>query len=290
VWGSFYVFMVPFVGIIFWLLPGRNFYDANLTREAGFRSDLSSLAGMLAPAIQDQEAYYTARHRPGPEWTIKGARFVVQLTSVWVVSHSIRTDDAGNVSLTVDGYAQNLPGRHDSSKVILFSVLVNLSVGYEIDVQLPDGTGALGYTVSFIKELDYNSPQTPMSVIFPNLSLPLPPGQVSPNVNQSVLYLPFATASIVDRLAAASNGDPREASGLLTRMIYFSAVTITTLGFGDITPVSSVARLLVGIEAVVGAVLVGLFLNAVAQKWGNEPGRRQHSGQSESCQDPAGHD
>jgi voltage-gated potassium channel Kch len=47
-------------------------------------------------------------------------------------------------------------------------------------------------------------------------------------------------------------------------MVYFSATTITTVGFGDIVPLSSLARLVVGIEAVTGWVLAGLFLNAIA--------------------------
>jgi hypothetical protein len=47
-------------------------------------------------------------------------------------------------------------------------------------------------------------------------------------------------------------------------MAYLSAVTVTTLGFGDVTPVSSLARALVAAEAVLGIVLIGLFVNAVA--------------------------
>lgn len=46
--------------------------------------------------------------------------------------------------------------------------------------------------------------------------------------------------------------------------LYFSAVTITTLGYGDITPINTHTRLLAMVEAVVGVVLVGLFLNAVS--------------------------
>jgi len=57
-------------------------------------------------------------------------------------------------------------------------------------------------------------------------------------------------------------------------MCYFSAVTITTLGFGDITPVTSAARAVTGSLAVVGVVLIGLFLNAVAQKWGKGPDKK----------------
>lgn len=48
------------------------------------------------------------------------------------------------------------------------------------------------------------------------------------------------------------------------RMLYFSVVTITTLGFGDIVPISTISRIAVTTEAVLGIVLIGLFLNSLA--------------------------
>jgi hypothetical protein len=51
-------------------------------------------------------------------------------------------------------------------------------------------------------------------------------------------------------------------------MIYFSVIVITTLGLGDILPLSSLARLLVGLEAISGITLIGLFLNALAHRGG----------------------
>lgn len=45
-----------------------------------------------------------------------------------------------------------------------------------------------------------------------------------------------------------------------TRYLYFSTITFTTIGYGDITPVSAVARLLVGIEAIVGAIVNVIFI------------------------------
>jgi len=44
------------------------------------------------------------------------------------------------------------------------------------------------------------------------------------------------------------------------RMWYFSCTTITTVGFGDIVPVTPAARSLVAVEALVGAIIFGLFL------------------------------
>lgn len=48
----------------------------------------------------------------------------------------------------------------------------------------------------------------------------------------------------------------------LSDSMYFSAVTITTLGFGDILPNSSVVRILVMIETLFGMVVIALFISA----------------------------
>jgi len=46
--------------------------------------------------------------------------------------------------------------------------------------------------------------------------------------------------------------------------LYFSAVTITTLGYGDISPKTVPGKYLAASEAVVGVTLIGLFLTALA--------------------------
>ncbi|MEA3250595.1 MAG: ion channel [Pseudomonadota bacterium] len=46
--------------------------------------------------------------------------------------------------------------------------------------------------------------------------------------------------------------------------IYFTVVTITTLGFGDITPLTPIGRLFVTFQALLGFVVMSLFLAAVA--------------------------
>ena len=46
--------------------------------------------------------------------------------------------------------------------------------------------------------------------------------------------------------------------------LYFSAVTITTLGYGDISPSTVEGKYIAASEAVVGVTLIGLFLTAVA--------------------------
>lgn len=48
--------------------------------------------------------------------------------------------------------------------------------------------------------------------------------------------------------------------------IYFSIVTLTTLGFGDIYPITLCGKILVISEALIGIILIGLFLNAISHK------------------------
>ncbi len=52
--------------------------------------------------------------------------------------------------------------------------------------------------------------------------------------------------------------------------LYYSTVTITTLGYGDISPISSVAQILVVLETVLGVATIGLFLNALSLKKSRE--------------------
>jgi voltage-gated potassium channel Kch len=58
-------------------------------------------------------------------------------------------------------------------------------------------------------------------------------------------------------------GFPYRGGGHFLRMLYFSAVTITTLGYGDIVPLTTRARTWVTLEIILGPVLFGLFLNSL---------------------------
>lgn len=54
----------------------------------------------------------------------------------------------------------------------------------------------------------------------------------------------------------------REKLGFL-EALYFSTITVTTTGFGDITPTNTFTRAFVMVESIIGVVSAGLFLNAV---------------------------
>lgn len=52
--------------------------------------------------------------------------------------------------------------------------------------------------------------------------------------------------------------------------LYFSIITITTLGYGDITPIGKLTQSLVASEAILGIILIGLFLNSLSHQHGME--------------------
>jgi len=52
--------------------------------------------------------------------------------------------------------------------------------------------------------------------------------------------------------------------------IYFSVITITTLGYGDITPLTIGGKLVAASESLCGISLIGLFLNALSHQHSEE--------------------
>jgi hypothetical protein len=53
---------------------------------------------------------------------------------------------------------------------------------------------------------------------------------------------------------------------LFLRSLYFSAITFTTLGYGDIYPVGNVARVITGMESLTGALLTALLVFVLSRR------------------------
>jgi len=73
----------------------------------------------------------------------------------------------------------------------------------------------------------------------------------------AILELPFELIEDINAYDKSLNGFPSGLHGNFLRMLYLSMVTITTLGYGDIVPITDTARILVGIESVLGIVIIG---------------------------------
>ena len=64
----------------------------------------------------------------------------------------------------------------------------------------------------------------------------------------------------------ADRGFPSGLQGGFSRMLYFSAVTITTVGYGDVVPLTGAARFFAALEATLGIILLGLFISSLASR------------------------
>lgn len=81
----------------------------------------------------------------------------------------------------------------------------------------------------------------------------------------SVLVVYAATILIYAVLYWLNTSDINVDDISFAQSVYFSVVTITTLGYGEITPTSEFGMFLTGSEAILGVIIVGLFLNSLWQ-------------------------
>ncbi len=74
------------------------------------------------------------------------------------------------------------------------------------------------------------------------------------------------TQDVFERVRAFQggvSGFPDKVPGGYGRMLYLSLITVSTLGYGDIVPLTSQTRLLTGVEATLGIILLGLFVSSM---------------------------
>jgi hypothetical protein len=115
VWAIAYILLVPVAGLIFCLLPAGSFYDSNLIREAGYRSDIITVANILTKAVQRQK-YGT--ETPGfelqdPTWKPYGKLLWIDRSLTAISPASVSVNALGNITLTIQGEAQS-PAPSDS--------------------------------------------------------------------------------------------------------------------------------------------------------------------------------
>ena len=54
-------------------------------------------------------------------------------------------------------------------------------------------------------------------------------------------------------------------------LLYYSYVTLSTLGYGDVTPVSRAAQSLAYLEAICGVIYLAVLVSALVGSYGNAP-------------------
>lgn len=82
-------------------------------------------------------------------------------------------------------------------------------------------------------------------------------------VSEIKLIFPYKFSKELNAYTKSLYGFPNEINGKFIRMLYLSMVTITTLGYGDIVPLTNLTRILVGLEAIIGIVVIGWFASTL---------------------------
>jgi len=103
----------------------------------------------------------------------------------------------------------------------------------------------------------------------PNIAFPCPqPGLLGVyQQNEGCLFVDAKVADAMEAYINSQRGLPLIRTGdHFWRMLYFSAVTITTLGYGDIVPLTTTMRALVTVEIILGPIMFGLFLNSLVRE------------------------
>jgi voltage-gated potassium channel len=77
-----------------------------------------------------------------------------------------------------------------------------------------------------------------------------------------------------------------EGGDLDTQMLYFSLITVTTAGYGDITPVTSTAQITAALEAALGTLYLAILIGRIVGQLGSglrptdvAPGERPQAGE-----------
>lgn len=76
-------------------------------------------------------------------------------------------------------------------------------------------------------------------------------------------------------VARLSNYQENLTSTAYLDLLYYSYVTLSTLGYGDVTPVSRAAQSLSYLEAICGVMFVAVLIAAMVGSYGNAPADRK---------------
>ena len=262
VYGLLYLAMIPLFAGIYSLMPD-NFYHSTVQYEASITQDKAKIKDIIYRCCKES---FINTH--GPNWKSSEGYFL-QLVSIDNLQINER-----NISFTIGAllyreYKHSAPLKREyehcfSSADLRISLdrVIEDKVRIIFPIDFANERGCISkldlkelfsFPVDGLKDL-YTSAYTSKGSVIGFL--------VVPKRDMGHFYA----------YCKAMKGFPAYSGGNFGRMFYFSAVTITTLGYGDIVPITRISRTLVTVEAILGVVLVGLFLNSLAYQFIKPPG------------------
>jgi hypothetical protein len=253
VWGITYLAMIPTFAVVFYLLPGRPFYHSTVQYESSLSDDAGPLLhGVREAIVANFRAVY---HRD----VVEVAGWKVDINDLAVTAIRPTVDE-----IEFRARIRFMKSYKEGPAVDIFPFAMAYSSS-ERNMALsslgPDALATFYKNLSFKPEAITLVVDDHMKPVDFELLFPRPAGAVAYG---PMLALSGPLNERIQDFWRATRGLPTGVSGGFGRMLYLSAMTITTVGYGDIVPITTAARLSVASEAVLGIVVIGLFLNSVA--------------------------
>lgn len=249
-----YLFCIPLFAFIYWTLPYQ-FYHSTVQYENVLNSDADEILKEIRKEIINEfKKNHGDFHATDGDWRLN-------ITSIKV--HSLKPES----DRTKFGIRLELWGINKLKGV---QSIIPLDVYIENKMSFASFSPGDKWMTVFKKPQIQNANNLQISprIIFPHR---LNQSSLPANETNDTVWFPIPK-SLHEKILAFSHtvkGFPAKASGAYARMFYFSAVTITTLGYGDIVPITNLARIIVAAESILGIVLIGLFLNSLSREYKN---------------------
>ena len=264
VYGLAYFTLIPFFALIYYHLPGQ-FYHATTRYEHDTYKEMPRVLKLLREQflanfheVQPTDYFYYG----GWRYDITGVSFDMPRVSDDYLTVLLRLD----ATKDVDGATW--------TTTHAFNVRI---------ARYLDGTiNSEGRTLKRIKSVEIDDISSPaFSEYAPQLDFVRKLFPLENRISSKMVLMQMS-ADLDDRLEKYMrevSGFPEKRPANFERMLYFSTITIATVGYGDIVPLSTRSRLLTSLEAILGVLLIGLYLNALSHER-DASGRVRHPDES----------
>jgi hypothetical protein len=274
VFGAAYIFCIPLFGWIYTLIPD-GFYQTTIKVENSYTEHAKTIADRFCSAIAripplQKSGQGSQVPQPRTSYGVFGYTF--SLPDMKCSNLRIEKDDRLQFAMNVKLHKTTPPCPQAIAKechdVIVFPFIVTLA-----PFEIKTGASEL---------LAFDPPVVGIfhPISFTTLALPyISPSDPKDTLSQELVNLLFVGSGGVPAVLLdgafdeelvgfikESNGFTSNTADNCLRMLYFSAVTITTIGYGDILPITPSARLAVTFEAIFGAIFIGLFFGSLAPR------------------------
>lgn len=254
-----YLVLIPaFGGLYLW--NADEFFHSTIRFEKGTAEEVDSVRGRLnRTIIHEYRGVRSSR-------TIRSDRRFGELPkSTWeadvteVTVADLQVSDSSDAEQATVTFDVLIPATTTTLNRVNGATVQHLSVS--VPLQSPYAEGSVAGSFDF----------KPIAVVGREAEFPFRAADVFPRRHPAatggkpgpVLAVPGDVQTDLEDLWHSNQGRAAGIARQFGRFLYLSAVTITTLGYGDIVPIGTIARALVAIESVLGIVVIGAFLGTL---------------------------